>query len=284
MYDFFNTSYLAFGDKLTKVFRSLGLLLDDAEANLEIIDKQISYYNRYVNRNYKIATPISGDSPTRGADIFNALKVYPVCIKKLELNGNGGINIAINICNPTNNRITIATGNSGDMGMGYAILKQSQSNNNIEQTITFTTSKGNVDYSGQTIILFKFRVENGRLNMSELYENLPLYASNYDNHYYGITLTDVGPNPTATGYDTFIVRTANTYGYFHGYLVDPDDSTLVNTYNQGGETWYSTSGVAYLYKGEQLKANPNSGDATVFKVNYDNTRRRPPQWDSTETE
>ena len=52
-FNFFNTSRLAFGSKLTAAFKQLNNMMDNS---LEAVDRALSdldYYQQYINKNYR---------------------------------------------------------------------------------------------------------------------------------------------------------------------------------------------------------------------------------------
>ena len=52
-FDFFNTSYLAFGSKLYAAFVTLENLIMEAEDNLEQVKSDQAIYDEYLNKNYQ---------------------------------------------------------------------------------------------------------------------------------------------------------------------------------------------------------------------------------------
>lgn len=56
-FDFFNTSNLAFGSKLTKAFNQLDRLCNEAEENIAKFLNQQSIFRDYVHRNYQVPVP-----------------------------------------------------------------------------------------------------------------------------------------------------------------------------------------------------------------------------------
>lgn len=116
-YDFFNTSNLAFGAKITSAFRQLFSSAKQAEDNIQsVLDRQ-AIYSDYVFKNYIVGQPTTKTNPCRSNEILNLIKDLGF-IKDLTITLNGvGNNIAdvvlidANIYNKSLNINTRITGN-----------------------------------------------------------------------------------------------------------------------------------------------------------------------------
>ena len=258
-FDFFNSSYLAFGSKITKAFITLARLADDMDENTRYLSNQLADYDMQ-DANYRVNKPTSPTKATRGEQIFGVLKTRPIIIKEISLNDVGGIIVKINYF--TNNKITIGTGNSGILKWGYAVINKSNSNNAIERDITFTQENPILSN-----VLFKFRVENGRINISNLNKNFPISPSNYDTHYVNMSLTQVDNGIEATGYETYITVSTLGTGY-KSTETDGKITEMVECY--GTNCNFNLTGVSYTYGGE--KVENKTGD-TVYRIDYTSSRR-----------
>ena len=115
-YDFFNTSNLAFGAKITSAFRQLFASTQQARDNIQsVLDRQ-AIYSDYLFKNYIVGQPTAKTNPCRTNEILNLIKDLGF-IKKLIITLNGiGENVAdsvlvdANIYNKSYNINTRITG------------------------------------------------------------------------------------------------------------------------------------------------------------------------------
>ncbi len=264
-FDFFNTSYLAFGDKITRAFRTLGEELDNANKNIEFLQSQLDYINRYTNRNYEVPIPTSSAKATQGQQLYNIFKDTTLLIKEMAINEDGGITLNVVRYNPNNHIYTEGTGDSGDLDWGWAILAQARSNNNRNRTIEFVQTE---PVSNK---LFKFRIENGRINISELADYVNIYPSNYCGHYKDVTLTAVDNPHTSTGYETVV--TESDVVRFNYYTSELTEGDTIGGFIKGGSPGRvdcTGCGVGYLYEGEKVE---NKKGNTVYRIDYISGRR-----------
>ena len=93
-YDFFNTSNLAFGAKITSAFRQLFASTEQARDNIQsVLDRQ-AIYSDYLFKNYIVGQPTIKTNPCRTNEILNLVKDLGF-IKKLDITLNGtGENVA----------------------------------------------------------------------------------------------------------------------------------------------------------------------------------------------
>lgn len=158
-FDYFNVSHLAFGSKLTRAFRQLEKLCSDAESNINIYLNDLEYLGQFINRNYRVPAPNSPDSPVRAREIFDVFDDETV-IKDISYN-NGIFTVSLIYFNRGTDRFTVGQG-STTKKKGYACLKQSVSNMNPVNEITFVEDV--MDVKG--LLLFAYRIDgNGNVNI-----------------------------------------------------------------------------------------------------------------------
>ena len=66
-FDYFNTSYLAFGQKLYSAFATLDSLAKEAKLNIDKIMTYQSLFDDYLNKNYSVPIPQNPESPCRSS-------------------------------------------------------------------------------------------------------------------------------------------------------------------------------------------------------------------------
>ena len=77
-FDFFNTSNLAFGAKLTRAFKQLNDLLDAAEEHLTVVYGDLYIYGEYIDRNYLVPVPNRPDAACQAARTYFGRASSPV--------------------------------------------------------------------------------------------------------------------------------------------------------------------------------------------------------------
>lgn len=264
-FDFFNSSYLAFGSKITRAFKSLAQMLDESTENVDYLIRQLSVYN-FSDKNYKIGFPTSETRGVQGQQIFNVLNSQPTIIKNIAINEQGGLTVSFITINK--NKITVATGDSGNLTWGWVLVTLTNTNNSIEKTLRFTQEEpGDTAWSNPESVVFKFRIENNRINLSELNSAIPLYASNYDNHYVDMTLTQVDKGVETVGYQTYLMVSGVTSGYKDS-KVDNNKTHMTESYGSG----YSFTNIAYTFDGEVVGNNDNV--ERVYRIDYISSRNK----------
>lgn len=274
-FDFFNTSYLAFGTKITRAFRNLAGLLDNTSDNISLLEAQLAYYNQYMNKNYKVPVPQSGDSPVQANQIYQVLKVKPIIIKTLKKYGENGLEVAINYIND-NNKITYAYGCT-DIGNGYCYAKLSTSNNTPSTKIKFVdvTSSDDIEKMNNSsyIRLFKYKVQsNNDIILSNISNLLPIIPSNWDSHYADYQLVDRTEfyKGDVAPYDVMVIVTTPYESSAHTINVRTKDGEVIpilghsNIYQP-----FVLCTAAYLQEGDKLTGDIGS----VYEVNLVNRRR-----------
>lgn len=73
-FDFFNTSNLAFGGKLTTAFKQLFNQVEQAEDNIDSVIEKQSIYTDYLFKNYIVGQPTNATNPCRSNEILNLVK------------------------------------------------------------------------------------------------------------------------------------------------------------------------------------------------------------------
>ena len=73
-FDFFNTSDLAFGNKLTTAFKQLFNKREQAEDNIDSVLEKQAIYSDYFFKNYIVGEPTNATQPCRTNEILNLIK------------------------------------------------------------------------------------------------------------------------------------------------------------------------------------------------------------------
>lgn len=73
-FDFFNTSNLAFGGKLTTAFKQLFNQVEQAQDNIDSVLERQAIYSQYLFKNYIVGQPTNGSNPCRTNEILNLIK------------------------------------------------------------------------------------------------------------------------------------------------------------------------------------------------------------------
>lgn len=126
-FDFFNTSNLAFGNKLTTAFKQLFNNLQQAEDNITSVLERQSIYNDFVFKNYIVGTPSTPTSPCRSNEILNIIKHSDISSPiKLECIGDNEetvdiLTINLNIYDNSTNIVTNVIGSTNITSDGWNI-------------------------------------------------------------------------------------------------------------------------------------------------------------------
>ena len=108
-FDFFNTSDLAFGGKLTSAFKQLFNKCKQAEDNIDSVLEKQAIYSDYFFKNYIVGEPTNASSPCRTNEILNIIKNKKGNISVVLSNdakGNSVVTVRANIYDFTNNIVT----------------------------------------------------------------------------------------------------------------------------------------------------------------------------------
>lgn len=254
-FDFFNTSHLAFGSKLTKAFLQLDRLCTEAEENQESLNTIIEQYSQYVNRNYKAPFPTRPDAPCRTNEIFDIINDLN-SIKYLRINEEGNLECAINLFKRVSNRFTVATGTT-ELKKGYASVLDSISNARPEREIQFTET-----YPSSGNFLFEFRIDEYN-NINIVGDSKSYFIPGDFNHIVGMEYEkDVSTSSyTAEGNECIVcVGLGGSGNTIRRLTVKVDDTTKIDVGTKNGKNF----GVVYLKPGQTLTGTMSR----AFKVKY----------------
>lgn len=202
-FDFFNTSYLAFGSKLTAAFITLNRLAEEAENNIEQVYKDQEIFNQYLNRNYLVPKPNSPDAPCRSDEFFDLMNDKEIYIRKI-IYDNNKLEVKLTAFNRTNNRITKLSG-STKIKEGYACYKEAVSNIKHDRTIEFVEKQEDI----KGIVLFQYRIDKeGNINLVGSVANMslvPFDISQYNGMEKGATLATNSAKYTSNDYQAVCI-------------------------------------------------------------------------------
>lgn len=251
-YDFFNTSNLAFGSKLTAAFQSLDNLANAAEQNLNQVFADQAIYNEYTNKNYQVPRPSSLESPCRSDEIFDLVNDSNIFVSKLEYSG-GKLKAKVIMFNRNNNRMTIGSGET-TIREGYCYIIEAVSNQNTNKELKFSED---IDAS-LGLLLFRYRVDNANVvNLIGDVSNLgftPLDINQYSSLSKGSTVASTG-SYTATGYECVCI-----IGKRNNIKVQLNGNTVLQ--GQGADNVRCC--ILYLKPKDKISGTYNS----IFRINY----------------
>lgn len=286
-YDYFNTSYLAFGDKLKKAFKSLGSLLDNGYKKVDSLSTQLSFIGNYLDKNYQVTNPNSEDDPCNCDTIYKLLRNNP--ISNLIISPHGvtineseefkGIQVSLVFFNPITDKLCTANGYSTtstkEIKSGTCFLIPSVINNNFEGQILFFSKDETVIVSANAIKLFDFDyiTEEDNILLSNISEYIELKPGLYDRAYSTGRIIDV----TDKYYDNplpsrkmLLVKTVNTSGDITITVTFKGDSSPTTMYslhpNTGGK-WSNYVLPLYLNEGDRIDSS--SKISKVYEVIYE---------------
>lgn len=247
-FDFFNTSHLAFGSKLTAAFKRLEKLKNEAELNLKNVLEVQDIYKNYNERNYQIPVPATLDSPCRVDEVFQIIDA-PFVIKRMERSG-GRLYVDILSFNKNTLRITCASGNT-DLKEGSAYYEQSISNVATGRDIKFVSKTKTTT----GVKLFDFRIDN---NGYICLENATDYiqTSNYGQY---ASLSDGGNISlpyTASDYECVVVVGQQT-----DTEIRLNGTRILGYWGSGQDKRFV---VCYLRAGDRITGNASA----AFRVKY----------------
>ena len=107
-FDFFNTSDLAFGGKLTSAFRQLFNLLQQAEDNIDSVLEKQAIYSDYFFKNYIVGEPTNATQPCRTNEILNIIQQKQGAINVSTQVVDVGLMVTVkaNLYDKVNNTVT----------------------------------------------------------------------------------------------------------------------------------------------------------------------------------
>ena len=248
-FDFFNTSNLAFGSKITSAFNTLNDLADDAMENLDQVFEDQAYFDQFRNRNYQVPIPARLESPCRTDELYTLVN-DAVVIKELSRDGDKLI-VKINLFDKRSNRYTIASGET-NLKEGYAYVPMSISNEDASKVINFSSE---VEHLSGTL-LFQYRIDyNGNINLIGDLSNLMLNVRGYE-QYKSLSIGDKVKLPYTAEEPECICFV----GKQNNMKLTYNDKDVV--VGAGGDNVRHS--IIYLKKGDKI-----SGSASkVFKINY----------------
>ena len=252
-FDFFNTSHLAFGSKLTYAFNELEKQLSIAERNIEKISEYLEIVNQYSGRNYRVPQPDSAESPVRTNEIFDLFNDKKASIQYFYYDeGTSTINLKLLLYDQNNNVMTMASG-STTLKEGYCYVKKAITNNSPSKTLSFVENKD----SKEGTMLFKYSVgSNNQINITEMGSDIQLEQGDEC----GYSTISKGSNIsfpyTASGYECICIvgRDNNTEVTLNGRVVA-----------KGGGYNMKRHVILYLKKGDVVSGG---GISSGFKINY----------------
>ena len=286
-YDYFNTSYLAFGDKLKKAFKSLGSLLDNGYKKVDSLSSQLSFVGNYLDKNYQVVYPTGEDNPCNCETIYKLLKSNPISNINIspysltvdESEELSGIQVGLTFFNPVTDKLCTASGYSTtedkEIKSGSCFLLPSVINNNFDGQILFFSKNDTIIVSSTAIKLFDFDYisEEDNIMLSNISEYIELKPGLYDRSYSGgrvIDVTDKYYNKALPSRKMLLVKTINTSGNvvidvtFKG---DSNPTTMYSLHPSTGGKWSNYVLPLYLNEGDII--NDNSIISKVYEVIYE---------------
>lgn len=176
-FDFFNTSNLAFGSKLTNTFNQLNKMCSESEDNIQKILNQQDIFNQYTYNNYQVPAPTRPQSACRTNELFMVLRGQAI-IRDLYFDSNQNELIVSILKHDSNtNKITVMTG-STDLREGYAYCAIANSNAQMNKTIEFTAKK---ETKQDKQFLFGFFLDSGTnaVCLTDSLDTLNLYPQDF---------------------------------------------------------------------------------------------------------
>ena len=154
-FDFFNTSHLAFGLKLTQAFAQLDRMMDASKEKLEQLDRYAEVYNIYNARNYPVPVPTNEADPCRTNEIFDIFNDQKLWIGHTQYYNDNTFKVYLLMYDRNTNIMTRAEGST--------TLRKG--NTSEDKTIQFVENEGD----GRGVKLFKFRIDSrNNTNISEI--------------------------------------------------------------------------------------------------------------------
>jgi hypothetical protein len=257
-FDFYNTSYLAFGAKLTAAFRTLERMLESAEANVEQVKADQEIFKQYLNRNYKVPAPDNGNSPCRTNELFDIINDKKIFINKLEFT-NSELKLEAILFNRSNNRITRLSG-STNKKEGFCYYKISKSNLEPEGTLEFTDKESFM--AGD--FLFQYRIDsNNKINIIGKATELglaPYELEVFTTMSQGATVANANQEYLAKDYEAICI--VGSYGRDELFEVNLNGRTVQK--GRGGNI--QSHCILYLKPNDKITGSYHH----IFKINYSN--------------
>lgn len=283
-FDYFNTSYLAFGSKLTKAFRSLASSLDNVNKNVEVLQDQLSYYSQYIGRNYKVPEPSLQTSPVRAKEVYNLLSNITCYVKDISI-GDNGLRVKINLFNKNSNKISYLFGeDTTSIENGVCCADLSSSNDTPSQEIRFYNLDTDEEESWKKdngTFLFRYVIcpNTRKVILHNVNPIINLVPKNVDGHYYDFEFIDATNmlNLDSTTLESGILIAVSERMLNQGSnikIVDKLANTIpifsIQATGAGDKAFNRFSGGGYLIKGDKIIG---SGIDKVYTLNYLSGRR-----------
>lgn len=252
-FDFFNTSYLAFGSKLYAAFVTLENLVKEAEDNLKQVKSDQGIYDEYLNKNYQVPKPATGSAPCRVNELFDIVNDKPVYIRKIQY-VNGVLSVDVGLFNRSNNRITRLTGSTGAKS-GYCYYSsEAVSNTNPERELKFVDNISKV----RGTVLFEYRIDSSDvINIVGSVSNLFLIPSDISQY----TSMSLGKRVATIGsYTTQDYECLCIIGKENDILVKLNGTTILK--GQGRNNVRHC--IVYAKKGATISGTY----AGIYRINY----------------
>ena len=253
-FEFFNTSRLAFGSKLTAAFKQLDNNLYYALQNMDNVLSALSFYDQYKNRNFRAPVPTRGQMVARVNELF-ALVDDMVTLQELKYEEET-FSVKTTFYTKSINRITNAVG-STNLKEGFAFVTIAPSNSRMTRQIRFSSKD---DKTGGEILLFGFRIDdnNNIFLKGNLTETLKLYPQDAT-QYISLSKGDAITLPyMAQDYECVCL-----YGSRNSFSVSINGTEIVKGIGGGAYDNFNHV-VVYLKKGDEVTGEIASG----FKINY----------------
>lgn len=255
-FEFFNTSSLAFGSKLTAAFKQLENNLTYALANVDNVLAGLEYYQQYIDRNYRVPVPTRPQMAVRTNEIYSVIDEVRK-IKQLEYDAEQNkFKVNIVFYNSSSHKVTNAVGQT-ELKAGYAFVSPAPSNNRLTREIRFSEESNT---QGSEILLFQYRIDTeGRIFLiGNLIKNLNLYPQDAT-QYTSLSKSENLTFPyTATDYECICV-----VGYRNNFDAKVNDTSVIKGIG-GGVYDNINHAILYVKKGDVISGTINFG----FKVNY----------------
>lgn len=252
-FDFFNTSYLAFGSKLYAAFVTLENLVKEAENNFAQIKADQAIYDEYLNKNYQVSKPSKGTAPCRVNELFDIVNDKPIYIKRIDY-VNNLFTVEIGLFNRSNNRITVLKGSTGAKSGYCYYTSEAVSNKNPNRELKFVESQSQV----KGAILFQYRIDSsGVVNISGSVSNLyliPSDISQYTNISLGERVATIG-SYKAQDYECLCI-----IGKENDILVKLNGTTILK--GQGRNNVRHC--IVYVKKGATISGTYSE----IYRINY----------------
>lgn len=257
-FDFFNTSNLAFGKKLTQAFKTLNDLMTASENALDIALENLEYYQQYGKLSYLAPVPTKLTAPVRTDELLNTIAGYSIFSQLQYLNGL--LSVKLVRLNKNTDKILLAQG-STELKEGYAFVTPSISNTEAQRNIRFDEDN---NPKGSEFLLFQFRIDSkGKIHLGGDIQNFLNYYAYDATQYRSLSKGDEISLPyTAEDYECVCV-----VGQDLKLEIKVNDKVILSgraTSNRDYQIDHIAYGIVYLKPKDKLSGIYGK----AFKVNY----------------